>query len=229
MKVTFHGHSCFLIETNHARLLIDPFLSGNPAAVLQPDEVDVDVILLTHGHNDHLGDTVEIAKRTKAQVIASHELATWLSWQGVEAHGMSIGGRYQSNFGLVQLTPAFHGNGYVDEEKREIVYMGMPAGLVIQVDGKTLYHAGDTSLFSDMQLIKRKYQIDLAMLPIGDNYTMGPDDAVLAAEWVGAKRVVPMHYNTFPVIEQDPDSFVKKLAAKAITGVVLKAGESIDL
>jgi len=229
MKVTFHGHSCFLIESQRARILIDPFLTGNPAAIVKPDQVEADVILLTHAHNDHLGDTVEIAKRNQAQVIASHELATWLGWQGVEAHGMSIGGRYSADFGQVQMTPAFHGNGYVDEEKKEIIYMGMPAGLVIQVDGKTLYHAGDTSLFSDMQLIKRKYEIDLAMLPIGDNFTMGPDDAALAAEWVGAKQVIPMHYNTFPLIEQDPDQFVKKLAEKEIKGVVLKPGESIEL
>mgnify|MGYP001948101221 CR=1 FL=1 len=229
MKITFHGHSCFLIESNQTRILIDPFLSGNPTAILQPDQVNVDVILLTHAHNDHLGDTVEIAKRNKAQVIASHELANWLSWQGVEAHGMSIGGKYSTNFGQVQMTPAFHGNGYIDEEKKEIIYMGMPAGFVIQVDGKNLYHAGDTSLFSDMQLIKRKYEIDLAFLPIGDNFTMGPDDAVLAAEWVGAKQVIPMHYNTFPLIEQDPHAFVERLAEKNIQGIVLEVGKSINL
>lgn len=229
MKITFQGHSCFTIENHRSHIIIDPFLTGNPQAKLTPDQVKADVILLTHAHNDHLGDTVSIAKQNKAVVICSHELATWLSWQGVEAHGMSIGGSYSFEFGRVHMTPAFHGNSYVDEERQEIIYMGMPAGFVIQLDGKHLYHAGDTSLYSDMQLIQRRYSIDVAFLPIGDNYTMGPEDAIQAAEWVGAKRVIPMHYNTFPVIEQDPQTFVKKLSEKGIEGTVLKTGESLEL
>lgn len=229
MKITFQGHSCITIENDRSHLIIDPFLTGNPQAKLTPDQVEANVILLTHAHNDHLGDTVSIAKRNKALVVCSHEMATWLSWQGVEAHGMSIGGSFSFDFGRVQMTPAFHGNGYVDEERQEIIYMGMPAGFVIQLDGKNLYHAGDTSLYSDMQLIKRKYAIDLAFLPIGDNFTMGPEDAILAAEWVGAKQVIPVHYNTFPTIEQDPQRFVEKLSEKEIKGTVLKAGESISL
>lgn len=229
MKITFQGHSCFTIESNHANIIIDPFLTGNPSARITPDQVEANVILLTHAHNDHLGDTVAIAKKNKALVVCSHEAANWLSWQGVNAHGMSIGGSYTFDFGRVQMTPAFHGNGYIDEEKQEIIYMGMPAGFVIQLDGKNLYHAGDTSLYSDLQLIKRKYAIDLAFLPIGDNFTMGPEDAVLAAEWLGAKHVIPMHYNTFPAIEQDPEKFVEQLSEKGIKGTVLNVGESIHL
>lgn len=210
-------------------MIIDPFLTGNPQAKLSPDQVEVDVILLTHAHNDHLGDTVRIAKKSQALVICSHETANWLSWQGVEAHGMSIGGGYSFDFGHVQMTPAFHGNGYIDEERKEIIYMGMPAGLILHLGDKKIYHAGDTSLYSDMQLLKRKGPIDLALLPIGDNFTMGPEDAVLAAEWVGAKKVIPMHYNTFPPIEQDPEQFVQKLAEKGIEGMILRSSESIYL
>lgn len=229
MEITFQGHSCVTINYKEFRIIIDPFLTGNPVAKLTPDQVDVNVILLTHAHNDHLGDTVAIAKRNKARVICSHETANWLDWKDVMAHGMSIGGGFSFDFGYVQMTPALHGNGYIDEEKQEIVYMGMPAGLVIRLDGKTIYHAGDTALFSDMKLIGHKYAVDLALLPIGDNFTMGPEDAVLAAEWIGAKQVIPIHYNTFPTIEQDPQVFVNLLEDKGINGIILGVGESIHL
>lgn len=229
MKVVFQGHSCFTIEHQSTRLIIDPFLSGNPAAKLTPDQVEVDFILLTHGHNDHLGDTVSIAQKNQAQVICSHEAATWLGWQGVNAHGMSIGGSHTFDFGQVQMTPALHGNGYVDEENQQIIYMGMPAGLVIRIGEKTIYHAGDTALFSDMQLIGRKHSIDLALLPIGDNFTMGPEDALQAAEWLQAKKVVPIHFNTFPLIQQNGQQFVDQLKQKGIDGTVLNVGEYVEL
>ncbi|MFC4075787.1 metal-dependent hydrolase [Salinithrix halophila] len=229
MQVIFHGQSCFEIQHDNHNLIIDPFLSGNPVAKTKPEEIKAKWILLSHGHGDHVGDTVAIAKKNDATVIAPNELAVWLSWQGLKAHPMHIGGGHHFPFGRVQLTQAFHGSAHIDEEKQEIVYLGMPAGILLTLGGKTLYHAGDTALFSDMKLIGMQNDVDLAMLPIGDNFTMGPADALLAAEWVGAKQVVPMHYNTFPLIEQDGEAFTQRLEAKKIRGTVLEPGESLRL
>ncbi|WP_227936606.1 metal-dependent hydrolase [Alkalihalobacillus deserti] len=227
MKISYHGHSVVYIETQGTKLIIDPFLTGNGLTDLDPSEVKVDVILLTHGHNDHVGDTVALAKSNDALVIAPFELSTYLSWQGVRTHPMHIGGSHQFDFGTVKLTQAFHGSSYTIEEEQKIVYTGMPAGLLFTAEGKTIFHAGDTALFSDMKLIGERNTIDLAFLPIGDNFTMGPEDAAIAAEWLQAKRVVPIHYNTFPVIEQDPVEFAENLSGKK--GLALKVGESIDL
>lgn len=225
MHVSYHGHSIIKIETKGKTILIDPFITGNELTDLNAEEVKADVILLTHGHNDHVGDTVEIAKRSGALVVAVAELATYLSWQGLNVHPMSIGGAYTFDFGTVKLTQAFHGSSYT-ENNEKIIYTGMPAGLLLTIEGKTIYHAGDTALFSDLKLIGR-HKPDLAFLPIGDNFTMGPEDAAIAAEWVQAKLVVPIHYNTFPVIKQDPHQFVESLSG--IEGKVLKAGEGLDL
>lgn len=227
MKVSYHGHSVVKIETNGKVILIDPFLTGNPTTDLKAEDVKVDAILLSHGHGDHVGDTVELAKKNNAVVVAPFELATFLSWQGVNTHPMHIGGSHEFDFGKVKFTQAFHGSSYIDEENKTIKYTGMPAGILFTAEEKTVYHAGDTALFSDMKLIGELNNIDIAFLPIGDNFTMGPEDAVLAAKWTRAKTVVPMHYNTFPVIEQDPYQFVEKL--QNCTGKVLEAGESIIL
>jgi L-ascorbate metabolism protein UlaG (beta-lactamase superfamily) len=229
MKITFLGHSGFLIETNGKSLLIDPFLTGNPVAKRKAEEVKADYIFLSHGHGDHLGDTVSIAKKNDALVVTTFELATWLGWQGVKAHGMSTGGSYAFDFGRVKLTPALHGAGFVDEEKKEIIYLGPPVGFLFTIEDKTIYFAGDTALFSDMKLIGMKRPVDLALLPIGDNFTMGPEDALIAAEWVNARRVVPMHYNTFPLIAQDAKAFVEQLKEKGIEGIILEPEESIML
>lgn len=229
INITWHGQSCFEIEHNGTKLIIDPFLSGNPLAKKSPDDVEADYILLTHGHNDHVGDTLPIAKRTGATVIATHELATYFGWQGVNTHGMNIGGSYTFDFGRVKLTQAFHGSSYEPEGKEEFIYLGMPTGILLTLGDKTLYHAGDTGLFGDMRIIGERENVELAMLPIGDNFTMGPDDAVVAAEWVRAKRVIPMHYNTFPVIEQDAHAFAEKLKEKGIQGHVLESGETLTL
>lgn len=228
MKLHYHGHSCFEIEIGGYRILIDPFISGNGLAKVKPEELKPDFILLTHGHGDHVGDTISIAKQNDALVIAPHELAVWLSWQGVRTHGMSTGGGFNFPFGRVKMTQALHGSGFELVEKKEIVYMGPPSGYLLTLEGKTVYHAGDTALFSDMKIINLGKPIDLALLPIGDNFTMGPEDALLAAEWLQAKQVVPMHYNTFPVIEQDPHAFAKQLKEKGIKGTVLAAGESLE-
>jgi L-ascorbate metabolism protein UlaG (beta-lactamase superfamily) len=225
MKLTYHGHSVVKIETNGKIILIDPFITGNPKTDLKAEDVKVDVILLTHGHNDHVGDTVDLALRNHALVVAPYELATYLSWQGVNVHPMHIGGSFAFEFGKVKLTQAFHGSSYVEENK-QIVYTGMPSGIMFTAEGKTVYHAGDTALFSDMKLLGELHDIDVAFLPIGDNFTMGPEEAAIAAKWLKAKMVVPIHYNTFPVIEQDPYRFVAMLEG---IGKVLNVGESIEL
>ncbi|WP_163183773.1 metal-dependent hydrolase [Neobacillus sedimentimangrovi] len=226
MKISYHGHSVVQIHTKGKNILIDPFITGNGLTDLKPDEIKVDVILLTHGHNDHVGDTVALAKRNNALVVANHELATYLSWQGVNTHGMHIGGACQFEFGKVKLTQAFHGSSYTTENN-ELIYCGMPAGILFMSEGKTIYHAGDTGLFSDMKLIGERHPIDVAFLPIGDNFTMGPEDAAYAAKLLKAKTVVPIHYNTFPPIQQDPYKFIEMLEDK--NGKVLEPGEAIEL
>lgn len=227
MKVSYHGHSIVKVEANGKTILFDPFITGNGLTDLKADDVKVDVILLTHGHNDHVGDTVDLALKNDALVIAPFELAEYLGWQGVKVHEMHIGGAHEFDFGRVKLTQAFHGSSYTDYETKTIVYTGMPSGILLTIDGKTIFHAGDTALFSDMKMIGELNDIDVAFLPIGDNFTMGPDDAVLAAKWLNACTVVPIHFNTFPVIEQNPQEFVSKLPEGV--GRVLEVGEVIDL
>ena len=207
-------------------LLIDPFLSGNEACDLDPASVKADVILLTHGHNDHVGDTVEIAKRNHSLVIALNELAVYLGQQGLKTHGMNIGGAYTFDFGTVKFTQAFHSSSY-EEPDGTFVYTGMPGGILLTIEGKTIYHVGDTGLFSDLKLIGEQNDIDLAFVPIGDNFTMGPEDALIAADWIGAKMVVPVHYNTFPVIKQDPEAFASRV--KTGEGKVMKIGDTLEL
>lgn len=227
MKVSYHGHSVVKIETNGTTILIDPFITGNANTDLDAASIQADVILLTHGHGDHVGDTVDIAKRNNALVIASAELADVLGWEGVRTHAMSIGGAYTFDFGKVKLNQAFHSSSYVNPETRTIIYTGMPTGILFTAEGKTIYHAGDTGLFYDMKVIGERNDIDLAFLPIGDNHTMGPEDAAVATDWLQAKQVVPIHFNTFPYIQQDPHYFVSLLEDGV--GVVLEPGEAIHL
>ncbi|WP_018921726.1 metal-dependent hydrolase [Salsuginibacillus kocurii] len=227
MKVSFHGHSVVKVETNGTTILIDPFITGNGNCDLNADEVKADVILLTHGHNDHVGDTVDIAKRNEALVVAPFELATYLGWKGVNAHPMHIGGGHTFEFGHVKFTQAFHGSAYTEEEDQRIVYTGMPAGILFTAENKTIYHMGDTGLFSDIKLIGELNSIDLAFVPIGDNFTMGPEDAKQAVKWLNPGYVVPIHYNTFPLIEQDGEGFISSLSPTK--GKAMEPGETIDL
>ena len=227
MKVTFLGHSCFLVETSSHTLVIDPFLTGNPTATASPGSIDCDFVLLTHGHNDHVGDAVDIAKRNNATIIANFEVATVLGEQGATTHPMHIGGAWRFPFGRVKLTIAHHGSAYQTDSG--LVYMGNPAGILIDADGKTIYHAGDTGLFLDMQLIGEMNAIDLAILPIGDNFTMGIDDAVKALEFIKPKTAVPMHYGTFDLIAVDPQEFAGKAAATGVPVTVLDVGGSVDV
>lgn len=222
MEVSYHGHSIVKIKTSDKVILIDPYITGNDLTDLVVANEKPDVILLTHGHNDHVGDTIEIAKASGALVVAPNELAVWLGWQGLETHGMNIGGACEFDFGTVKFTKAFHSSSYTTDDQ-QLIYMGMPAGILFMAEGKTIYHAGDTSLFGDMELIGKRHAIDIAFLPIGDNFTMGPEDAAYAVELLSPKLTVPVHYNTFPPIVQDPEDF-KKLV-KDYKVLVMEAGD----
>jgi L-ascorbate metabolism protein UlaG (beta-lactamase superfamily) len=226
MQITYLGHSCFLVETTGHKLLIDPFISGTPLATASADSIDCDFILLSHGHDDHTLDALPIAKRCGATIIAPFELAEYFGAKGAKVHDMNPGGARDFPFGRLKLTPANHSSstgGGVNP-----VYLGQPCGLLLKADGKTVYHAGDTALFSDMQLIGRG-GIDLAMLPIGDNYTMGIDDAVDSLSFLKPALAVPMHYNTFPPIQVDPAKFVDQAAAAGFKARAMAIGETIEI
>jgi L-ascorbate metabolism protein UlaG (beta-lactamase superfamily) len=225
-QLTYLGHSAFLITTPTGDILIDPFLSGNPSASIGPDDVHPDYILVTHGHSDHLGDTIAIAKRTGATVIGPAELVTYLAGKGVaNVHPMHIGGNRVFPFGELFLTQALHGSSVT--ENGHLIYMGNPCGFVIKTKERTTYHAGDTGVFLDMELIGRLHPLDIALLPIGGNFTMGIDDAVEAVKMLAPRTVIPMHYGTFPVIAVDPQLFRKKVeSSTSARCAVLKPGQT---
>lgn len=234
MEIKFHGHSCFELSDGETRVLIDPFLKpNNPAAITTGEEVDPTHIALSHGHADHVADAVPVAKRTGAHCVALVELAKWLEGQGVEnVSDPNFGGTVEFDWGYVSVVPAWHTNTVPGSEESPFsaehgVVMGPAGGLVIKLGGTTVYHAGDTCLFSDMQLIARRSDIDVALLPIGGHYTMDRRDAVVAAEFVGAGTVIPMHFNTFPAIETDAAAFKSEVEERTSSRVVvLEPGES---
>lgn len=222
--ITYIGHSAFILESEGQVVAIDPFITGNPVATISADEVNPNTILITHAHNDHVGDAVALAERTGATIITTVELANFLATKGVKTIGMNFGGSTEFEGLTVKITPAWHSSSYTDGDK--VVANGIPAGMLVTFAGKKIYFAGDTCLFLDMQLIGEA-GLDLAVLPIGDFYTMGPEDALRAAKFLRPKAVLPCHYNTFPPIKQDGEAWGKTLEEQtAAKAVVLKPGES---
>ncbi|MGA3007737.1 MAG: metal-dependent hydrolase [Opitutaceae bacterium] len=252
MRLTYFGHSCCLLEIpdwpgqskaglpaeaspafGHlneegakagTRLVLDPYFTDNPLAPCRAADIECDYVLCSHGHDDHICDALEISRRNRAPIIANYEISEFFAAQGAETHGLNPGGGFDFPFGRIKLTLAFHSSSQI--EKGRIIYLGEPCGLLISAAGKTLYHAGDTALFSDMRLIGRG-GLDAALLPIGDNFTMGPADALDALDFLQPRVCVPIHYNTWPIIRQDAEKFAADAAARGHEVRPLKSGESL--
>lgn len=222
--LTYLSHSGWQIKNDAHSVLIDPFLEGNPTAAVKPADIQSDFIVVTHAHSDHLGDAIPIAKASGGTIITNFEIANYCTAQGAQAHPLHIGGGHDFPFGKVKLTPAWHGSSFEDGS-----YGGTPAGCLVTMDGKTIYHTGDTGLFMDMQLIGEMNPVDVLLVNIGDNFTMGIDDAVKAVELVKPKLAIPMHYKTFDIINVDPQEFVDKVEAKGFAAKVVDIGASLQL
>jgi L-ascorbate metabolism protein UlaG (beta-lactamase superfamily) len=224
VKLTYISHSAFCLTDGTNTIAVDPFITGNPTATIKAEDVKPNFIFVSHAHGDHLGDTISLAKTNNSTIIAVNELALYLSSQGVNAHPLHIGGGYNFAFGSLKLTIAHHGSTLDNGQT-----VGPASGAIIKIGGKTIYYTGDTGLFLDMQLIGELNKPDLMIAPIGDNFTMGIDDAVRAVEFVKPKLVVPVHYNTFPVIQADPNEFVSKVEKSGFKAKALQYGETIEI
>ncbi len=226
LNITFLGHACFMVDDSKYKVIIDPFISGNPLAKVTIDEIKPDFILVTHGHGDHIGDAIELAKRNGAQVISNFEIAEYLMSKGVENNaGLHIGGGTDFSFGSLKLTIAHHGAMI----EPGMIYGGNPVGFIVRMDGKVVYHSGDTGLFLDMKLIGELDSIDMALLPIGGYFTMDVNDAAKAVEFLKPQKVIPMHYDTFDPIKADPNKFADKVKEHGTECVILKPGHSYGL
>lgn len=225
MKFTYYGQSCFALETENKKLLFDPFITHNPLAKhIDVKAIEADYILVSHGHGDHVADLVELAKQTGATVIAVPEIIDWVQKQGVEkAHPMNFG-KFTFDWGTVRMVVATHSSSLPDGS-----YAGNPAGFVLEVDGKQIYFAGDTGLTLEMKILAEIYNLDYAILPIGGNYTMDVDDALIATKYINCNKVIGVHYNTFPVIEIDTKLAVDKFSRENKTLLLPAIGESITL
>ncbi len=226
MKVTYYGHSCFGVETGGKKLLFDPFITPNELAKsIDVNTVEADYILISHGHEDHLADAEAIAKRTGAKIVSNFEIVTWFAQKGVEnGHPMNHGGHWSFDFGTVQYVNAIHSSTLPDGTPG-----GNPGGFIIQTDEGTFYFAGDTALTKDMQLFGEQNNFSFVMLPLGDNFTMGIDDAVIAAEYLQCKRVVGMHYDTFPYIVIDKQQAADKFSQAGNELILIEIGNTVEL
>jgi L-ascorbate metabolism protein UlaG (beta-lactamase superfamily) len=217
LEIRYLGHSAVWLSDGKTKVVIDPFLSGNPLAPVGVGEVQADLILVTHAHGDHFGDAVALSKKG-GTVVSTFEIATYAEKHGAKAVPMNIGGTYRFPGGWLKWFPAWHSSSFPDG-----TYGGMPMGVVVELGGKRIYHAGDTALFSDMRLIG-ELGLDLAFLPIGDHFTMGPEDALKALELLRPKRVVPIHYNTFPPIRPEGDACAERAKEQGAEGHALRPG-----
>lgn len=226
MHLTYYGHSCFLLETGGSRVLFDPFIRPNPLAKdVEVDKIEADYIFLSHGHGDHVADVAEIGQRTGAELLGMVETVSWFGQKGLKAsYGMNLGGTAKLPFGTVKMVAAAHSNSMPDGS-----YGGLAAGFVIKAEGKAFYFAGDTALTYDMKIIGDRYKLDFAILPIGDHYTMGIDDALVAADWTGASKIIGMHYDTFPPIAIDRAEAQAKATQAGKELVLLNIGQTIEL
>ncbi len=224
MKIKYHGHAFVHVNTDKHNIVLDPFISGNPICDVKLDGFQCDFIIPTHGHGDNFGDTLELAKNNDALIIAMNEIAIYCTNKGLKAHPMNTGGAFNFPFGRVKLTIAHHSSSLPDG-----TYAGDAHGVLLTIDGKNIYHAGDTALFYDMKLIGEMHNIDCAFVPIGDDFTMGVDDAVKAVEFINPGVVVPVHYNTFDIIKADAQDFKRKVESIGKKCVIMKPGDILEI